>query len=97
MNLGFFKFFAEKMLKMTISTSVWNGQHPNAGRNIQQQPFMLKNVAIAAVLVSDIGDFLILNSTLKLKLTHAGQLFVDSLNFDQLICKVLFILGPLYL
>ena len=24
------------MLKMTISTSVWSVQHPNAGRNIQQ-------------------------------------------------------------
>ena len=24
-------FFAAKMLKMTISTSVWSEQHPNAG------------------------------------------------------------------
>ena len=24
------------MLQMTISTSVWGAQHPNAGRNIQQ-------------------------------------------------------------
>ena len=29
-------FFAEKTLKMTISTSVWSVQHPNASRNIQQ-------------------------------------------------------------
>ena len=32
----FFRFFAAKMLKMTISSSVWSGQHPNAGPNIQQ-------------------------------------------------------------
>ena len=40
----FFKFapkrwstvlFPEKMLKMTISTSGWSAQHPNAGQNIQ--------------------------------------------------------------
>ena len=30
-------FFAQKTLKMTISTSVWSAQHPNAGPNIQQQ------------------------------------------------------------
>ena len=29
-------FFAEKMLKMTISTSVSGAQHPKAGQNIQQ-------------------------------------------------------------
>ena len=29
-------FFAEKTLKMTISTSVWRVQHPNADQNIQQ-------------------------------------------------------------
>ena len=34
--LHFFSFLAQKMLKMTISTSVWGVQHPNAGRNIQQ-------------------------------------------------------------
>ena len=34
--LLFLSFFAEKMLRMTISTSVWTAQHPNAGRNIQQ-------------------------------------------------------------
>ena len=34
--LAFFWVFAAKMLKMTISTSVWSAQHPNAGRNIQQ-------------------------------------------------------------
>ena len=34
--LAFFSFFAEKTLKMTISTSVWSAQHPNAGQNIQQ-------------------------------------------------------------
>ena len=27
------------MLKMTISTSVWRAQHPNAGWNIQQQRY----------------------------------------------------------
>ena len=32
----FLMFFAQKMLKMTISISVWCAQHPNAGRNIQQ-------------------------------------------------------------
>ena len=26
----------EKMMKMTISTSVWGAQHPNAGWNKQQ-------------------------------------------------------------
>ena len=30
----FFRFFAQKTLKMTISTSVWRAQHLNAGRNI---------------------------------------------------------------
>ena len=34
--LKFFCFFAWKMQKMTISTSSWGAQHPNAGRNIQQ-------------------------------------------------------------
>ena len=29
-------FFAEKTMKMTISTSKWSAQHPNAGPNIQQ-------------------------------------------------------------
>ena len=33
--LAFFEFFAQKTLKMAISTSVWSGQHPKAGRNIQ--------------------------------------------------------------
>ena len=27
-----------KTLKMVISTSVWNAQHPNAGQNIQHPP-----------------------------------------------------------
>ena len=31
-----FSVCAAKTLKMTISTSVWGAQHPNAGRNIQQ-------------------------------------------------------------
>ena len=35
-NSCFFSFFAQKMLKMTISTSVWSAQHPNTRRNIQQ-------------------------------------------------------------
>ena len=29
--LAYFSFFAEKILKMTISTSVWSAQHRNAG------------------------------------------------------------------
>ena len=36
--LAFLRFFAQKMLKMTISTSVWSAQHPNAGQNLQQPP-----------------------------------------------------------
>ena len=32
----FFAAFAAKTLKMTISTSIWSAQHPNAGQNIQQ-------------------------------------------------------------
>ena len=32
----FFRFVAQKTLKMTILTSVWSEQHPNAGQNIQQ-------------------------------------------------------------
>ena len=32
----FFNFWAQKTLKTHISTSVWHGQHPNAGQNIQQ-------------------------------------------------------------
>ena len=34
--LCFLSFFAWKMLKMTISTSVWHAEHPNAGQNILQ-------------------------------------------------------------
>ena len=34
--LLFLAFSAQKMLKMTISTSVLSAQHPNAGQNIQQ-------------------------------------------------------------
>ena len=34
--LAFFSFFAVNTLKMTVKTSVWSAQHPNAGRNIQQ-------------------------------------------------------------
>ena len=34
--LHFFSFLEQKTLKMTISTSVWGEQHPNAGQNIQQ-------------------------------------------------------------
>ena len=33
--LAFLGFFAQKMLKMVISTSAWSAKHPNAGRNIQ--------------------------------------------------------------
>ena len=33
--LAFLRFFAAKTLKMSISTSVWSAQHPNAGRSIQ--------------------------------------------------------------
>ena len=32
-----FSFFSQKLLKMTILTSVCSAQHPNAGRNIQHQ------------------------------------------------------------
>ena len=35
-NSCFFRFFAAKTLKKTISTSVSSAQHPNAGQNIQQ-------------------------------------------------------------
>ena len=35
--LSFFSFFAQKMLKKHILTSVWSGQHQNAGWNIQQR------------------------------------------------------------
>ena len=28
-------FLAQKILQMTISTSVWSAQHPNDGQNIQ--------------------------------------------------------------
>ena len=31
----FISFFAQKTLKMTILTSVWGVQHPNADQNIQ--------------------------------------------------------------
>ena len=31
----FLSFLAQKMLKMTILTSIWSVQHPNAGQNIQ--------------------------------------------------------------
>ena len=33
---AFFSFSAQKILEMTILTSVWGALHPNAGRNIQQ-------------------------------------------------------------
>ena len=32
---AFLRFFAQKTLKMSILTSIWSAQHPNAGRNIQ--------------------------------------------------------------
>ena len=32
---AFFSFAEQKKLKMTIWTSIWGVQHPNAGRNIQ--------------------------------------------------------------
>ena len=34
--LAFYSFLQLKMMKITISTSVWGAQHPNAGQNIQQ-------------------------------------------------------------
>ena len=37
----FFSFFAEKMLKMNISTSVWCVQNPNAGQNIQHLTYLV--------------------------------------------------------
>ena len=33
---SFFRVFAQKTLIMTLSTSVWSAQHPNAGQNIHQ-------------------------------------------------------------
>ena len=36
-KIVFFSFYAEKTLKMTISTSVWSKQQPNTGQNIQQK------------------------------------------------------------
>ena len=47
--LAFFSFFAEKTLKMTISTSVWSAQHPNAGRNIQQLLLRMKSSLLEVV------------------------------------------------
>ena len=41
--LAFFSFFAQKMLKMTISTSIWCAQHPKAGQNKQQLSDSLHN------------------------------------------------------
>ena len=35
--LRFLSFSVQKMLKITISTSVWGAQHPNTGHNIQQR------------------------------------------------------------
>ena len=37
-----FLLFCRKTLKMTISTSIWGAQHPNAGRNLQQVCLQLK-------------------------------------------------------
>ena len=37
----FFSFLAQKILKITIMTSVWGAQHPNAGQNIQQSEVIL--------------------------------------------------------
>ena len=39
----FFRFFAAKMLKITIFTSVWCAQHPNACRNIQQMTIVISH------------------------------------------------------
>ena len=36
-----FSFSAQKTLKMTISTSVWGGKHPNAFQNIQHSAHFL--------------------------------------------------------
>ena len=38
--------FCIKMLKMTILTSVWSAQHPNAGQNIQQMPWT-ENISLS--------------------------------------------------
>ena len=43
-NFLLFSFLPLKTLKMTISTSIWGAQHPNAGRNIQQQ--VSKNIIL---------------------------------------------------
>ena len=47
----FFRFFAQKMLKMTISTILWNAQHPNAGQNIQH----MQQQSVAEAWLSHLG------------------------------------------
>ena len=37
-NFCIVKLLSKKTLKMTISTSIWGAQNPNAGRNIQHTP-----------------------------------------------------------
>ena len=37
-NFCIVKLLSEKTLKMTITTSIWGAQNPNAGRNIQHTP-----------------------------------------------------------
>ena len=44
--LAFFRFFAAKTLKITISTSVWRAQHPNAGRNIQHATIVVRTECV---------------------------------------------------
>ena len=41
--LHFFSFLAQKMLKLTISTSVWGAKHPNTGQNIQHMELQILN------------------------------------------------------
>ena len=42
--LCFLAFQHKKIMKMTISTSVWHAQHTNSGQNIQHVPMLLCNL-----------------------------------------------------
>ena len=50
---AFLSFFAEKMLKMTISTIVWGAQHLNAGQNIQQMLTCLRHNPLKSLIEDD--------------------------------------------
>ena len=63
-NYMFFLLFSTKTLKMTISTSVWSAQHPNAGRNIQQT--LIRNIGAMVKCKFVILDFVLRYSPLEL-------------------------------